>query len=188
LKQIRIAETEKYPHVTFFFSGGREVPFEGEKRILIPSPKVATYDLKPEMSALEVTEALLPEIHNKSADFICLNYANADMVGHTGVWTAAVKAAETVDQCVERIVKAALANDYTIFLTADHGNADYMVNEDGSPNTAHTMNPVPFFIIDKNWNGKIKPGKLADIAPTILKMMNITIPKEMTGEILTENS
>lgn len=188
LKQIRIAETEKYPHVTFFFSGGREVPFEGEKRIMIPSPKVATYDLKPEMSAYEVTEALLPEIKNKTADFICLNYANADMVGHTGVWDAAIKAVETVDQCVEKIVTAALENGYTIFLTADHGNADFMINEDGSPNTAHTLNPVPFFIIDKEWKGKIKPGKLGDLAPTILTMMGVAVPKEMTGNILIDNS
>ena len=188
LKQIRIAETEKYPHVTFFFSGGREVPFEGEKRIMIPSPKVATYDLKPEMSAYEVTEALLPEIKNKTADFICLNYANADMVGHTGFWDAAIKAVETVDKCVEKVVTAGLDNGYTIFLTADHGNSDYMINEDGSPNTAHTLNPVPFFIIDKEWKGKIKPGKLGDIAPTILTMMGIPIPKEMTGNILIDNS
>ncbi|MEO6329060.1 MAG: 2,3-bisphosphoglycerate-independent phosphoglycerate mutase, partial [Ginsengibacter sp.] len=182
--QIRIAETEKYPHVTFFFSGGREKPFEGEKRIMISSPKVATYDMKPEMSAIELTDALLPEIKNKTADFICLNYANADMVGHTGVWDAVIKAVETVDKCVERIVTAALENGYTIFLTADHGNADYMINEDGSPNTAHTLNAVPFFIIDKDWNGAVKPGKLADIAPTILTMMNLEIPKEMTGNLL----
>jgi 2,3-bisphosphoglycerate-independent phosphoglycerate mutase len=188
LKQIRIAETEKYPHVTFFFSGGREVPFEGEKRILIPSPKVATYDLKPEMSAYEVTDALLPELKNQSADFICLNYANADMVGHTGVWEAAIKAVETVDSCVEKVVTTGLENGYTTFLTADHGNSDYMINEDGTPNTAHTLNPVPFFIIDKEWKGKIKPGKLADIAPTILSMMNIAVPKEMTGEILIDKS
>ena len=183
-KQIRIAETEKYPHVTFFFSGGREVPFEGEKRIMIPSPKVATYDLQPEMSAYEVTDALLPEIKNKTADFICLNYANTDMVGHTGVWKAVIKAAETVDKCVEKIVTAGLENGYTIFLTADHGNADYMINEDGTPNTAHTLNPVPFFIIDKDLNGEIKNGKLADIAPTILKIMHLPIPKEMSGDIL----
>ena len=186
LKQIRIAETEKYPHVTFFFSGGREIPFEGEKRILIPSPKVATYDLKPEMSAYEVTNALLPEIANKTADFICLNYANADMVGHTGVWEAAIKAVETVDSCVEKVVTAGLENGYTSFVTADHGNADYMINEDGTPNTAHTLNPVPFFIIDNEWRGKIRPGKLADIAPTILTMMDIALPKEMTGEILID--
>jgi 2,3-bisphosphoglycerate-independent phosphoglycerate mutase len=185
LKQIRIAETEKYPHVTFFFSGGREVPFKNEKRILIPSPKVATYDLKPEMSAYEVTEALLPEIKNHTADFICLNYANADMVGHTGVWEAAIKAVETVDSCVEKVVTAGLENGYTCFITADHGNADYMINEDGTPNTAHTLNLVPLFIVDKDWNGKLKPGKLGDIAPTILTIMDIPIPKEMTGEILT---
>jgi 2,3-bisphosphoglycerate-independent phosphoglycerate mutase len=184
LKQIRIAETEKYPHVSFFFSGGREVPFDGENRIMIPSPKVATYDLKPEMSANELTDAIVPEINGKTADFICLNFANTDMVGHTGVWTAAIKAAETVDQCVERVVSAALDNGYTVFLTADHGNADFMINGDGSPNTAHTMNPVPFFIIDKEWKGGLRPGKLGDLAPTILTMMGLPIPAEMTGEIL----
>ncbi len=183
-KQIRIAETEKYPHVTFFFSGGREVPFEGEKRIMIPSPKVATYDLKPQMSAYEVTDALLPEIKNKTADFICLNYANADMVGHTGVWDAVIEAVETVDKCVEKIVTAGLENGYTTFLTADHGNADYMINEDGTPNTAHTLNPVPFFIIDKDWKGEVKSGKLGDLAPTILIMMELPIPPQMTGNIL----
>jgi 2,3-bisphosphoglycerate-independent phosphoglycerate mutase len=188
LKQIRIAETEKYPHVTFFFSGGREVPFEGEKRIMIPSPKVATYDLKPEMSAYEVTEALLPEIKNKTADFICLNYANADMVGHTGVWTAAIKAVETVDKCVAQIVTTGLENGYTIFLTADHGNSDYMINEDGSPNTAHTRNPVPFFIISNDWKGEIKKGTLGDIAPTILTLMELPVPKEMTGDILIDTA
>jgi 2,3-bisphosphoglycerate-independent phosphoglycerate mutase len=184
LKQIRIAETEKYPHVTFFFSGGRETPFEGERRIMIPSPKVATYDLKPEMSAYEVTDAIVPEIEKKTADFICLNYANADMVGHTGVFAAAVKAVETVDKCVERVVTAALENGYTVFLTADHGNADYMVNADGSPNTAHTLNLVPFFIIDKDWKEKVNDGKLGDLAPTILTMMQLPVPKEMTGNIL----
>lgn len=183
-KQIRIAETEKYPHVTFFFSGGREVPFEGEKRIMMPSPKVATYDLQPEMSANELTEALLPEIKNTTADFICLNFANTDMVGHTGIWQAVIKAAEIVDECVEKVVTAALASNYTIFLTADHGNADYMINEDGTPNTAHTLNLVPFFIIDKEWKGNIKPGKLGDLAPTILTMMKLPVPKEMTGNIL----
>ena len=186
LKQIRIAETEKYPHVSFFFSGGREVPFEGESRIMIPSPKVATYDLKPEMSASELTDALLPQIINRTADFICLNYANADMVGHTGLWDAAITAVETVDKCVEKVVTAGLANGYTIFLTADHGNSDYLINEDGSPNTAHTLNPVPFFIIDKEWKGRIRPGKLGDIAPTILTMMDLPIPREMTGEILID--
>jgi 2,3-bisphosphoglycerate-independent phosphoglycerate mutase len=183
-KQIRIAETEKYPHVSFFFSGGREVPFNGEHRIMVPSPKVATYDLQPEMSAVEVTDAIVKEINNRSADFICLNYANADMVGHTGVWEAIIKAVETVDQCVERVVTASLNNGYTVFLTADHGNADYAINEDGTPNTAHTLNPVPFFIIDNQWKGTIQPGKLGDIAPTILTMMQIPVPKEMTGNIL----
>ena len=185
LKQIRIAETEKYPHVTFFFSGGREIPFEGEKRIMVPSPKVATYDLKPEMSAYELTDAIIPEIENKTADFICLNYANTDMVGHTGVFTAGIKAAETVDKCVEKVVTAALKNGYTIFLTADHGNADYMINEDGSPNTAHTLNLVPFFVIDNEWKGKLKTGKLGDLAPTILTMMQLPVPQEMTGNILS---
>ena len=182
--QIRIAETEKYPHVSFFFSGGREVPFEGERRIMVPSPKVATYDLQPEMSALEVTDKIVHEINNKSADFICLNFANADMVGHTGVWGAIIKAVETVDQCVEKVVTAALQNNYTVFLTADHGNADYAINQDGTPNTAHTLNLVPLFLIDNNWKGNIKAGKLGDIAPTILTLMNLPIPKEMTGSIL----
>ncbi|MES1218227.1 MAG: 2,3-bisphosphoglycerate-independent phosphoglycerate mutase [Bacteroidota bacterium] len=184
LKQIRIAETEKYPHVTFFFSGGREVPFEGEKRIMAQSPKVATYDLKPEMSAYELTDLIIPEIKNKTADFICLNFANADMVGHTGVWEAVIKAVETVDKCVARVVTTGLENGYTIFLTADHGNADFMVNSDGTPNTAHSLNLVPLFIIDQDWKGKIKAGKLGDIAPTILTVMNLPIPKEMTGNVL----
>jgi 2,3-bisphosphoglycerate-independent phosphoglycerate mutase len=183
-KQIRIAETEKYPHVSFFFSGGREVPFEGEKRIMVPSPKVATYDLQPEMSAIPLTDAILPEIEGETADFICLNYANADMVGHTGVWEAAIKAVETVDTCVQRIVTAALEHDYTVFLTADHGNADYLINEDGSPNTAHTLNLVPLFVISKTWKGTVSSGKLGDLAPTILNYMGLEIPKEMTGNIL----
>ena len=183
-KQIRIAETEKYPHVTFFFSGGREMPFEGEIRIMKASPKVATYDLQPEMSAFELTDAIVPEIDKESADFICLNYANTDMVGHTGVFSAAIKAAETVDACVQRVVTAALEHGYTVFLTADHGNADFMINEDGSPNTAHTLNPVPLFIIDKEWKGTVKPGKLGDIAPTILTVMGLPIPEQMTGEVL----
>lgn len=186
LKQIRIAETEKYPHVTFFFSGGREEPFDGERRIMAPSPKdVPTYDLKPEMSANELTEAILPEIAQQSADFICLNFANADMVGHTGVWEAAVKAVETVDHCVSRIVPLALAHGYGVFLTADHGNSDYIVNEDGSPNTAHTLNPVPFFLISNDYTGSLKPGKLGDLAPTILRYMGLPIPEQMTGEVLT---
>ncbi|HVY74993.1 MAG TPA: 2,3-bisphosphoglycerate-independent phosphoglycerate mutase [Puia sp.] len=184
LTQIRIAETEKYPHVTFFFSGGRENPFEGEKRIMIPSPKVATYDLQPEMSAEGITEAIVPEIENKSANFICLNFANADMVGHTGVFSAAIKAVETVDRCVEKVVTAALKNDYIVFITADHGNADYMINSDGSPNTAHTMNLVPYFIVDNQWRGKVHPGKLADIAPTLLSLMGYDVPREMTGNLL----
>jgi 2,3-bisphosphoglycerate-independent phosphoglycerate mutase len=184
-KQIRIAETEKYPHVTFFFSGGREKAFEGESRILIPSPKeVPTYDLKPEMSAFELTEAILPEIEKGEVDFVCLNFANADMVGHTGVWEAAIKAAETVDQCVARIIPLALEKNYIIFLTADHGNSDYLINEDGSPNTAHTLNPVPFFIISNDFHGPIKNGKLGDIAPTILYLMDLEIPREMNGEVL----
>ncbi|MFI5196694.1 MAG: 2,3-bisphosphoglycerate-independent phosphoglycerate mutase [Chitinophagales bacterium] len=185
--QIRIAETEKYPHVTFFFSGGREQPFNGEKRIMIPSPRtVATYDLKPEMSAVEVTDAILPEIKAQSADFICLNFANADMVGHTGVWDAVIKAVETVDNCVSRIVPAALENGYGIFLTADHGNADFLINEDGTPNTAHSLNPVPLFLISNDYKGKLKPGKLGDLAPSILKYMDIPIPKEMTGNVLID--
>lgn len=183
-KQIRIAETEKYPHVTFFFSGGREEKFAGESRILVPSPKVATYDLQPEMSAIELTNAIVPEIEAGNPDFVCLNYANADMVGHTGVFSAAIKAVETVDKCVERVVTAALANGYTVFLTADHGNADFMINGDGSPNTAHTLNLVPLFIIDKEWKGEVKPGKLGDVAPTILTMMGVPVPIDMTGNIL----
>jgi 2,3-bisphosphoglycerate-independent phosphoglycerate mutase len=184
LAQIRIAETEKYPHVSFFFSGGREIPFQDEKRIMIPSPKVATYDLQPEMSAVELTNAIIPEIQNREASFICLNFANADMVGHTGVWEAVIKAVETVDTCVERVVTAALENGYTVFLTADHGNADFMINEDGSPNTAHSLNLVPFFIIDRDWKGSVRDGKLGDLAPTILKLMGIPPPPEMTGDIL----
>lgn len=182
--QIRIAETEKYPHVSFFFSGGRETPFEGEKRIMIPSPKVATYDLQPEMSAREVTDAIVPEIEAQSADFICLNFANTDMVGHTGIWEAAIKAAETTDACVARVVTAALSNGYTVLLTADHGNADYMINEDGTPNTAHTLNPVPLWLISNDFSGELKPGKLGDIAPTILTLMALEIPAEMTGNVL----
>ena len=184
-KQIRIAETEKYPHVTFFFSGGRELPFEGESRIMKPSPKdVATYDLKPEMSAYDLTDAIIPEIINESADFICLNFANADMVGHTGIWEAAIKAVETVDTCVSRIVPAALEHGYAVFLTADHGNSDYMINEDGTPNTAHTLNPVPLFLISADFKGTLRSGKLGDIAPTILAYMGLEIPAEMTGDVL----
>jgi 2,3-bisphosphoglycerate-independent phosphoglycerate mutase len=181
-----MAETEKYPHVSFFFSGGREQPFEGERRIMIPSPKVATYDLQPEMSAIPLTDAVVNELNTNKPDFICLNYANPDMVGHTGVWEAIIKAVETVDQCVERTVTAALQNNYTVFLTADHGNADYALNEDGSPNTAHSLNPVPFFVIDATWKGTLKSGKLGDIAPTILHWMELPIPHKMTGKILID--
>ncbi len=183
-QQLRIAETEKYPHVSFFFSGGRENSFLGEQRTMIPSPKVATYDLMPEMSAIKLTEVVVEELNKNKFDFICLNFANADMVGHTGVWDAVIKAVETVDNCVAQVVSAALRNGYTVFLTADHGNADYEINEDGTPNTAHTTNPVPLFIIDNNFLGSIRNGKLGDLAPTILTMMNLPIPSEMTGNIL----
>jgi 2,3-bisphosphoglycerate-independent phosphoglycerate mutase len=185
-RQIRIAETEKYPHVTFFFSGTREAEFPGENRIIVPSPKVATYDLQPEMSAPEVTAAIVKEIEAESADFIVLNFANADMVGHTGVWEAAIKAVETVDRSVEQVVTAALAHGYSIFLTADHGNADFMVNDDGSPNTAHTLNLVPLFFISAGGKGSLKNGKLGDIAPSILRVLELPIPAEMTGEILID--
>ena len=183
-QQIRIAETEKYPHVTFFFSGGREAVFEGETRIMAQSPKVATYDLKPEMSAYELAEKLVPEIEKEYADFICLNFANADMVGHTGVFNAVVKAVETVDACVEKVVTAAIAHGYTVFLTADHGNADNMINQDGSPNTQHSLNLVPLFVIGNSGISVVKSGKLGDIAPSILSVMGLPIPKEMTGNIL----
>lgn len=182
--QIRAAETEKYPHVTFFFSGGREKEFAGETRILAASPKVATYDLQPEMSALSLTEKVLEVIENTTPDFACINFANADMVGHTGVFSAAVKAAETVDSCVKQITELALSKDYTILITADHGNADYMINEDGTPNTAHTLNPVPFFLVDNDNKPILHQGKLGDIAPTILKLMGIEKPNVMTGDSL----
>jgi 2,3-bisphosphoglycerate-independent phosphoglycerate mutase len=184
LRQLRAAETEKYPHVTFFFSGGREDVFPGESRIMAASPKVATYDLQPEMSAIELTEKVLPEIESGIPDFICLNFANPDMVGHTGVFSAVQKAVETVDKCVEKLALSALQNGYTIFLTADHGNADFMINEDGSPNTAHTLNPVPLFVMSQDKNWKLKAGKLGDLAPSILTVMNLQVPSEMTGEIL----
>lgn len=182
-KQIRIAETEKYPHVTFFFSGGREIPFEGEKRILCPSPKVATYDLKPEMSAYDLRDMILPEIENETADFICLNFANADMVGHTGVFEAAIKACETVDKCAKAIVEKALESHYATIIIADHGNSETMRNADGSPNTAHTTNPVPIIIVD-NEIKSVKNGILGDIAPTILEIMGIEKPKIMTQHSL----
>ena len=182
-KQIRIAETEKYPHVTFFFSGGQEKPFKGETRILRNSPKVATYDLQPEMSAYELTDALVPELKKGEVDFVCLNFANGDMVGHTGVMEAAIKACEAVDECVKNVVTTALDNNYTTILIADHGNCETMINPDGSPNTAHTTNPVPIILIDKDLK-KIEDGILGDIAPTILKLMGITQPKAMTQHSL----
>lgn len=182
--QIRIAETEKYPHVTFFFSGGREEPFKGESRIMIPSPKVATYDLKPEMSAIEVKDAIVHELNKGETDFVCLNFANADMVGHTGVFSAAVKAIETVDSCLREVVEAGLKRDYSFIIIADHGNADMMINPDGSPNTAHTTNPVPCVLVSNDRNAKLEAGRLADIAPTLLTMMDIPVPAEMTGKVL----
>lgn len=182
-KQIRIAETEKYPHVTFFFSGGREAPFIGEQRILCNSPKVATYDLKPEMSAFELKDALIPELEKSDVDFVCLNFANGDMVGHTGVMEAAIKACEAVDKCVEEVVNSALKNNYTTLLIADHGNCETMINQDGSPNTAHTTNPVPIILIDKDLKN-IKDGILGDIAPTILDLIGIEKPKAMTQNSL----
>lgn len=183
-KQIRIAETEKYPHVTFFFSGGREKEFDGESRILCPSPKVATYDLKPEMSAFEIASKIKPELKKKNPDFVCLNFANPDMVGHTGVFEAAVKACETVDECAKQVITQALESGYTTIVIADHGNCDVMVNEDGSPNTAHTTNLVPCIIVDGKDRMELKNGKLGDLAPTILTLMGVEIPEEMTGEIL----
>lgn len=183
--QVRIAETEKYPHVTFFFSGGREATFEGERRIMIPSPKVATYDEQPEMSALELTAAIVEDINKNQPDFICLNYANTDMVGHTGVFEAAVKAAEVVDGCTKELVTTALAHNYQIFIIADHGNSDYMRNEDGTPNTAHTKNPVPCIFVSKNTTDvHLKDGKLGDLAPTILQLFGLPIPAEMDGNLL----
>jgi 2,3-bisphosphoglycerate-independent phosphoglycerate mutase len=180
-KQIRIAETEKYPHVTFFFSGGREEPFEGESRLLCPSPKVATYDLQPEMSAAEIRDAIIPELQKQEVDFVCLNFANPDMVGHTGVFEAVVKACETVDACAEAVVTAGLQNGYTSIIIADHGNADYMRNDDGSPNTAHTTNLVPCILVDNQLHPTMHDGKLADIAPTILKLVGVAQPTEMDG-------
>jgi len=181
--QIRIAETEKYPHVTFFFSGGREAEFINEKRLLVPSPKVATYDLQPEMSAQGIRDAIIPELQSGWPDFIVLNFANTDMVGHTGVFSAVVKAAETVDACAQAVIETGIANGYSFIILADHGNADYMINGDGSPNTAHTTNLVPCIVIDKDVK-HVNDGKLGDVAPTILKILGVTIPAEMTGSVL----
>ena len=180
-KQIRIAETEKYPHVTFFFSGGREKLFEGQSNILRNSPKVATYDLQPEMSAADLRDALIPELEKEEVDFVCLNFANPDMVGHTGVFDAVVKAVETVDACAEAVVNVGLAHGYSFIIIADHGNADVMMNEDGSPNTAHSTNLVPCILVDTDFHPELQNGKLGDVSPTILKMMGIAQPKEMTG-------
>lgn len=182
--QLRIAETEKYPHVTFFFNGGREDPFKGEERIMIPSPKVATYDLQPEMSANAIKDAAIAFIKKNNPDFICLNFANTDMVGHTGVFEAAIKAAETVNDCVQELVAVALEQGYTLLITADHGNADCMLNWDNTPNTAHTKNVVPLFLVDTSLRTELRPGKLADIAPTVLHLLGIPIPEEMNGDVL----
>ena len=182
-KQIRIAETEKYPHVTFFFSGGREEPFIGESRILKNSPKVATYDLQPEMSAYELTDALVPELEKEEVDFVCLNFANGDMVGHTGIMEAAIKACEAVDKCVEKVITTAIAHNYTVLVIADHGNCETMINPDGSPNTAHTTNPVPFIVVDKDIKS-VHDGVLGDIAPTILELMGVEQPAVMTQHSL----
>jgi len=184
-KQIRIAETEKYPHVTFFFSGGREQPFDGETRILRNSPKVATYDLKPEMSAFELRDALIPELQKGEVDFVCLNFANGDMVGHTGVMEAAIKACEAVDKCVKDVITTALDNNYTTILIADHGNCETMINPDGTPHTSHTTNPVPLILIDKDMKS-ISNGILGDLAPTILKLIGIEQPDIMTQHSLIE--
>jgi 2,3-bisphosphoglycerate-independent phosphoglycerate mutase len=184
--QVRIAETEKYPHVTFFFSGGREQPFTGERRIMIPSAKVATYDLQPEMSAEGITTAIMADIQDNTPDFICLNFANTDMVGHTGVFSAAMKAAETVDDCISRIVPLALEKGYSCIIIADHGNSDFMINDDGTPNTAHTKNPVPCILVSSQFQEvkTLRNGRLADVAPTLLELMNLEKGKEMTGESL----
>jgi 2,3-bisphosphoglycerate-independent phosphoglycerate mutase len=183
VSQVRIAETEKYPHVTYFFNGGREIPFPLEHRIMVPSPKVATYDLQPEMSAPEVTNQLLSYVNERFPDFICLNYANPDMVGHTGNYEAIVKAVETIDRELERLVSNLVSNDYSLIILADHGNADLAENPDGSPNTAHSLNPVPCILVNRSFK-EINPGVLADIAPTLLEIMGLPIPIEMTGTSL----
>ena len=181
--QIRIAETEKYPHVTFFFSGGREAQFDGEKRLMVNSPKVATYDLQPEMSAAEVTSTIVSELQKDETDFVCLNFANPDMVGHTGVYEAVIKAVETIDTCARQVVEAGVENGYSFMIIADHGNADFVINEDGSPNTAHSTNPVPCILIDSDYLS-IKNGVLADVAPTLLSILEVKQPSEMTGTSL----
>ncbi|MFQ7112949.1 2,3-bisphosphoglycerate-independent phosphoglycerate mutase [Hallella bergensis] len=187
LKQLHTAETEKYAHVTFFFNGGREAPFEGEDRILVPSPKVATYDLKPEMSAYEVKDKLVEAINTQKYDFIVVNFANGDMVGHTGVYNAIAKAVWAVDHCVKDVIEAAKANDYEAIIIADHGNADNAINDDDTPNTAHSLNPVPFIYVTNNNSATVKDGRLADVAPSILHIMGLEQPKDMTGENLIED-
>lgn len=186
-KQLHTAETEKYAHVTFFFNGGREEPYEGEDRILVASPKVATYDLKPEMSAYEVKDKLVEAINTNKYDFIVVNFANGDMVGHTGVMNAIAKAVYAVDNCVREVIEAAKSNDYEAIIIADHGNADNALNEDGTPNTAHSLNPVPFIYVTDNNSARVKPGRLADVAPSILHIMGLEQPKAMTGECLIED-
>ena len=186
-KQLHTAETEKYAHVTFFLNGGRETPYEGEDRILVPSPKVATYDLKPEMSAYEVKDKLVGAINTQEYDFIVVNFANGDMVGHTGIYNAIAKAVHAVDNCVREVIEAAKANDYEAIIIADHGNADNAINEDGTPNTAHSLNPVPFIYVTDNNSATVKDGRLADVAPSILHIMGLEQPAEMTGECLIED-
>ena len=186
-KQLHIAETEKYAHVTFFFNGGRETPYDNEDRILVPSPKVATYDLKPEMSAYEVKDKLVAAINENKYDFIVVNYANGDMVGHTGIYEAIEKAVKAIDECVKDTVEAAKANDYEVIIIADHGNADHALNEDGTPNTAHSLNPVPFVYVTKNKDAKVENGVLADVAPSILHIMGMAQPSEMTGRDLIKD-
>jgi 2,3-bisphosphoglycerate-independent phosphoglycerate mutase len=187
-KQLHTAETEKYAHVTFFFNGGREKPFEGEDRILVPSPKVATYDLKPEMSAYEVKDKLVGAINTQEYDFIVVNFANGDMVGHTGVYNAIAKAVWAVDHCVEEVIEAAKANDYEAIIIADHGNADNAINADGTPNTAHSLNPVPFIYVTNNNSATVKDGRLADVAPSLLHIMGLEQPADMTGENLISDN
>jgi 2,3-bisphosphoglycerate-independent phosphoglycerate mutase len=184
MKQLHIAETEKYAHVTFFFNGGREQPFEGEDRILVPSPKVATYDLQPEMSAPEVTEKLVEAINSDKYDYIVVNFANGDMVGHTGVYEAIQKAVATLDECVNKVITAGLEHNYETIIIADHGNADHALNEDGTPNTAHSLNPVPFIYVGSNKTAKLENGRLADVAPSLLHLMQLPIPAEMNGNNL----